>query len=389
MGKLMEKQIIDAILKHPHISENSNKLIKIKISTLKKYLKKQYYIQLEQHEIIKVIEKYLSDQFIVNKESKPILINKKGLQLQKEKTPKIDNIDKIKVLDNYTNKCPICKKRFKNRSVNLAYYISIPCKENVFGYIEINSLYCPKCREYFTYKKYFTELKRKHLGHVINGIEFSKIKSAYIQQPYHTFKGIETKSKNINNLTTKEVIDEINVIFDCQKKCFCGGNLISKVVSVKSDSRYSSYFDCRTLFCNRCNKYYITKSQYETNKYWIAAKVKFYMPKEKISVERFYHLCNRKYDHLNKESFLHILGYNVSDNKLTLKERLKILDYAILLFGKRRVISHIEYLINDRSNQRDGLNRYKNALIIWKHDLEYVKDKSEYSTYDIEMFRLS
>lgn len=62
MISLMENQIVDAILKHPCISAKTNKKIRIKINTLKKYLRKHYNIKVEQQEIIQVIEKYLSEE---------------------------------------------------------------------------------------------------------------------------------------------------------------------------------------------------------------------------------------------------------------------------------------------------------------------------------------
>ena len=70
---------------------------------------------------------------------------------------------------------------------------------------------------------------------------------------------------------------------------------------------------------------------------------------------------------LKDQSFLGMMGYSTGES---FESRHRILEKAVRIHGKRRVIDHLQYLINTRSGsvERD----YSNAIRIWKSDIEYV-----------------
>lgn len=69
---------------------------------------------------------------------------------------------------------------------------------------------------------------------------------------------------------------------------------------------------------------------------------------------------------LSDESFLMKLGYNTGVNDFN---RHKILDDAVSIFGKRRIIDHLQFCINMRKNSSKS---YERAIGIWRSDIDYV-----------------
>ncbi len=74
---------------------------------------------------------------------------------------------------------------------------------------------------------------------------------------------------------------------------------------------------------------------------------------------------------LNEQSFLGSMGYTVNKNNYT---RRKILSNAVILYGKRKVADHINFLIETRKNQVVGKTKYANALKIWQKDLNFISE---------------
>lgn len=74
---------------------------------------------------------------------------------------------------------------------------------------------------------------------------------------------------------------------------------------------------------------------------------------------------------LNEQSFLGSMGYTVNKNNYT---RRKILSNAVILYGKRKVADHINFLIETRKNQVGGKTKYANALKIWQKDLNFISE---------------
>ncbi len=68
-------------------------------------------------------------------------------------------------------------------------------------------------------------------------------------------------------------------------------------------------------------------------------------------------------------SFLSNEGYSISVSET---ERHKILEIVVQKYGKRRVTDHLRFLIRTRQAQREGYNKYANAISIWTNDLDYV-----------------
>ncbi len=73
----------------------------------------------------------------------------------------------------------------------------------------------------------------------------------------------------------------------------------------------------------------------------------------------------------NDKSFLGEMGYSTS---LSDFERHIILDNAVNDYGKQRVIDHISFLVNMRLSQKNGENKFANAIEKWKADLVYIRN---------------
>ena len=125
-------------------------------------------------------------------------------------------------------------------------------------------------------------------------------------------------------------------------------------------------------FCEKCNRYYLLEVEYERLKHQG-------IPLCRIVEYDFWTAANqREFSGLNKESILHMMGYNVnSQENLTTKQRWTILetiaDAKILSITEIR--SHLEWLIR-RSNNKDN---FENARAKWecdsKHMSKYMVDK--------------
>lgn len=72
---------------------------------------------------------------------------------------------------------------------------------------------------------------------------------------------------------------------------------------------------------------------------------------------------------LNQKSFLGKMGYNTS--KLT-GARQNILRNAVKLYGKDKVINHLQFLIDTRCGQTNGTKKFANAIYAWQKDLIFV-----------------
>lgn len=118
-------------------------------------------------------------------------------------------------------------------------------------------------------------------------------------------------------------------------------------------------------YCDTCKKYYVLESEYRKLKLRgrIICKI----------VEHTYwnDPKNRNGFNLNKESLLHIMGYNVNAQEdLSQMQRQKILEIIIKegILTKAEVCSHLDYLIN-RSIGRVYLMEASNK---WKADRDYI-----------------
>ena len=73
---------------------------------------------------------------------------------------------------------------------------------------------------------------------------------------------------------------------------------------------------------------------------------------------------------LNEKSFLGAMGYSTRKG---IANRHSILALAAEEYGKQRVLDHLKFLINIRVAQIDGAYKFRNAISIWKDDIEFVK----------------
>lgn len=74
---------------------------------------------------------------------------------------------------------------------------------------------------------------------------------------------------------------------------------------------------------------------------------------------------------LNATSFLGDLGYSTS---LGTSQRYEILQKAVRLYGKNKVINFLEYLIRGKLAQVNGARKYENAIATWRFDIQRVRN---------------
>lgn len=74
---------------------------------------------------------------------------------------------------------------------------------------------------------------------------------------------------------------------------------------------------------------------------------------------------------LNASSFLGDMGYSTS---LGTSQRYEILQKAVRKYGKKKVISFLEYLIRGKLAQVNGEKKYENAISVWRFDIQRVKN---------------
>lgn len=231
-----------------------------------------------------------------------------------------------------------------------------------------------------------------------NSNESKLIKLLYEEINYDFKKGIDEPVKkfysknrdkfNKINIKMLKVLDEKieemfkdaieNVIkVDMLDKCILDNTILTnKEVYVKllNKNNQKKYVKAFIAVCKKCNHAYVVEKRinlinnliegyniiYEdenNNKYSIDS---FFDSNNKIQVnEEFY-----EGKVLSDESDLKKLGYSVS---LSRSERMDILKrHAIPKLGKRKVESHIRWLIKINENRSDR----KNAIFEWKYDLD-------------------
>lgn len=74
---------------------------------------------------------------------------------------------------------------------------------------------------------------------------------------------------------------------------------------------------------------------------------------------------------LNASSFLGDLGYSTS---LSTSARYEILQKAVRMYGKTKVINFLEYLIRGKVAQINGAVKYQNAISTWRYDINRVRN---------------
>ena len=119
-------------------------------------------------------------------------------------------------------------------------------------------------------------------------------------------------------------------------------------------------------YCKSCCKYYINSEQYHefARKYGLPV----FRLRTKVTQGE-----SLQYEDWQKESLLHILGYNVNGtDNLSSYERRTILKYAIdsKTMEKSAVVAFLENLIY----RNQGKVNFQNALQKWKADLQYVRE---------------
>lgn len=123
-------------------------------------------------------------------------------------------------------------------------------------------------------------------------------------------------------------------------------------------------------YCSKCNKYYILEKYYnELKKYgYICCKIDTFE-----TIQKNY---GSGFSSFQDKSILTLYGYSVDKQKdIPEGERHSILDFVIDngIQNKYQVISHLENNINLRKHNYI----YKDAIIKWENDIDYVRKKQK------------
>lgn len=85
----------------------------------------------------------------------------------------------------------------------------------------------------------------------------------------------------------------------------------------------------------------------------------------------FSSVLSEKEPQFNSKSFLGDMGYSTS---LSASKRYEILQKAVRIYGKTKVINFLEYLIRGRTAQINGAVTYENAISVWRFDIQRVRN---------------
>lgn len=304
-----DMEIVTAILKHPMVKEYKNKNFKIKVTDIRSYLLSNYKADIKETRIIEIVKAHLSDKLCLTTAKKTEITNKKNIIDNKEHLNSIK--EKVKVIKGHI------------------YII----KDNK----------CPKCNAKMNLKTTLLPL--------------------YISKPCIT--------QNIN--------DEIKVdIFFCN---ICNQYYIEEALYVSIKMKHK--LGClNTSYLKNPQNSSISKQENENNKRNNHINRDGILLENNLNIDfesdikeinyRNIHANDNKYLNRNQESFLHKMGYNISDSNMSIERRRCILEQAVKCHGYGAVQDYIEFLIRDKEKQRNCL-KYEKAIGIWKSDLSFLE----------------
>ncbi|TYQ15701.1 UNVERIFIED_CONTAM: hypothetical protein Cloal_2184 [Acetivibrio alkalicellulosi] len=293
------------------------------------------------------------------------------------------NRHKDKILYIIRNHKGLFNSNFNKMPINtLAEYISNKLKIKVDEIIILDLI-----------KKYFSEefeiisiiKKGKNKKYIVAK---SKKTNQISQQNTQNISIRNEVSKNtckntINLIPNEKNIYKVIIVNKLRKECLCKHQLEARKVNVLvfdyKKQNYSEYV-ISSNYCSKCNQYYTTKTElraYNENNYKLIMNTFFENSNQvklkngKITIQEDY------YNGRKKESFLHQMGYNVSDSKLTSNSRFNILKYVIDNYDYyAKAKNHIEHLINEKVKIKVGKVQgsvyYKNAIKKWEEDLKRI-----------------
>lgn len=179
----------------------------------------------------------------------------------------------------------------------------------------------------------------------------------------------------IHDITPKHFLTRTNI----GKLCVKDGHKLTDIkarIKVLSSTGKVNEVIIPAAHCERCDKYYILESHYQMVKRQGVIICK-------VVEEKFWRRDNNgiSYSNLNKESVLHIMGYNVSEViGLTSIQRHRILEMIVdeHILSRMEICNHLDWLI-ERNSYRDN---FKYAIEKWTDDREYI---ANYNTKDMKI----
>lgn len=274
-------------------------------------------------------------------------------------------------------------------------------------------------------KKYIIELnqKVKCKDEIISNLrEELSIITKQNKELEATIKSINNKATGIKQYTSDKKenrpsinqnpnIDTVTVLTQSNKICpVCMKRCTFKSCNVAYYSKTDvllGYTAKVLLYCNKCFKYYIEPStvkeilnglnrtklpgdEVKLHTHLRTIRTKENKTKEIIKVktpantyqavdsvikwiDSSESVVNKaKQPRLNDSSFLKKLGYETTKND---KERWDILiNKAIPKYGVKKVTRFLAYLIKGKVSQKNGAEKYSQAISIWRGDLEKIRD---------------
>ena len=186
------------------------------------------------------------------------------------------------------------------------------------------------------------------------------------------FNKVNTK---IHDITPKHFLTRTSI----GKLCVKDGHKLTDIkarIKVLSSNGQVNEVIIPAAHCERCDKYYILESHYQMVKRQGVIICK-------VVEEKFWRRDNNgiSYSNLNKESVLHIMGYNVSEViGLTSIQRHRILEMIVdeHILSRMEICNHLDWLI-ERNSYRDN---FKYAIEKWTDDREYI---ANYNTKDMKI----
>lgn len=324
---------------------------------------------------------------------------------------------KIPLLDNNKEICPHCKKALIEKTARFLLKSVQGKSEKV---VEDVLLYCPTCNLYFANQEISLLITHNYHGYYFEAAIYSQRTNSYDvyssaprKQPWnHKTKNAAEKKNKGKNIKTKEKLETsypsvflANAPSIFRRTCpLCDRGLEYRKVNVpveKENGDFIRYYVCDAWYCYHCKKAYLEEYKLGELLMRIQTKSKEYIKLQNAAVQReeydykyiFYPIDKENsqiykrhnysdmginmitkymdddFEELSSQSFLYRMGYNVSVSK---HRRQEILLKAVKEFGERRVTDHISFLMETRRKQRNGENRYANALRIWQEDLNYI-----------------
>lgn len=216
---------------------------------------------------------------------------------------------------------------------------------------EIEGFICDKCDRYYVSSKKFKYLKNKF--HKYNFKE--SIEESYI-------------IKDNLKLSSTSFIEKITTVLKAANKH--KEHILTDiygVIPVLNHDNEIINIETPALYCNSCDRLFILESDFKKleSEGIILCQI--------ITEDYWQKQIDNKMYHLNSESILHKVGYNVSDKEnLSQEERRNILKNIIEsgLLTRSQVSSHLDYLIRRSKGQK----RLQRAIEKWTSDRKFISE---------------